>query len=138
MGSESRTVYRFDGFTLDLIRGVLRSPDGSEVALRPKSFDMLRFMVTHAGRLMDRDELMQAVWPDVIVTDDSITQCIMDVRRGWEIKRNACCERCRAAATCSMLPSRARVLTSAADHRLSGRTPMVLPRHCRRRRRTDP
>jgi TolB-like protein len=81
MGSDPRLVYRFDRFTLNLIRGVLLAPDGSELALRPKSFDMLRFMVTHAGRLMDRDELMQAVWPGVIVTDDSITQSIMDIRR---------------------------------------------------------
>jgi TolB-like protein len=70
----------FAGFQLDLARGCLRGPDGAERALRPKAFDVLRHLVAQAGRLVSRDELMQAVWPEVIVTDDSITQCIAEVR----------------------------------------------------------
>src|SRR5580698_6750458 len=81
MSSEPRAIYRFDGFTLDLVRGGLFSKDGAQLALRPKSFDLLRFLVLNAGRLVDRDELMQAVWPNVFVTDDSITQCVKDIRR---------------------------------------------------------
>src|SRR5271154_1703011 len=84
MGSEWRAGYRFDRFTLDLIRGALRAHDGSELALRPKSFDLLRYMVINAGRLIDRDELMQAVWPGVFVTDESITQCVKDIRRALD------------------------------------------------------
>ena len=42
---------------------------------------MLEYFVEHADRLIDRDELMHAVWPDVIVTDDSIAQCIGEIRR---------------------------------------------------------
>jgi TolB-like protein/DNA-binding winged helix-turn-helix (wHTH) protein len=83
MGSEWRAGYRFDRFTLDLIRGALRADDGSELALRPKSFDLLRYMVINAGRLLDRDELMQAVWPGVFVTDES-TQCVKDIRRALD------------------------------------------------------
>jgi TolB-like protein/Tfp pilus assembly protein PilF len=81
MSSEPRAVYRFDRFTLDLVRGGLFAEDGSQLALRPKSLDLLCYMVTHAGQLVDRDELMQAVWPNVFVTDDSIAQCIRDIRR---------------------------------------------------------
>lgn len=81
MGPDLKAIYRFDRFTLDLVRGTLFAADGSELTLRPKSFAMLRHMVMHAGRLMDRDELMQAVWPDVFVTDDSIAQCVRDIRR---------------------------------------------------------
>jgi adenylate cyclase len=84
MGSEGRAGYRFDRFTLDLIRGALRADDGSELALRPKSFDLLRYMVINAGRLIDRDELMQAVWPGVFVTDENITQCVKDIRRALD------------------------------------------------------
>jgi TolB-like protein/Flp pilus assembly protein TadD len=80
MGSE-KAVYRFDGFTLDLGQGALRTADGGELALRPKSFALLRHMVEHAGRLVDRDEVMRAVWPGVFVTDDSIAQCVKEVRR---------------------------------------------------------
>src|SRR5271170_4128631 len=81
MSPDLKAIYRFDCFTLDLVRGTLFAADGSELMLRPKSFAMLRHMVMHAGRLMDRDELMQAVWPGVFVTDDSIAQCVRDIRR---------------------------------------------------------
>jgi TolB-like protein/DNA-binding winged helix-turn-helix (wHTH) protein len=74
-------AYRFGGFTLDLARGALLGPGGAEVPLRPKSFALLRLLVESAGRLLDRDAIMAAVWPDVTVTDDSITQCVRDVRR---------------------------------------------------------
>ncbi|MFC7551279.1 transcriptional regulator [Pseudoroseomonas wenyumeiae] len=66
---------------MDLDRGCLRQQSGSILVLRPKSFDVLRYLLENAGRLVSRDELMQAVWSDVIVTEDNITQCIMEVRR---------------------------------------------------------
>lgn len=72
---------RFNGFTLDLARGALRTVDGAEVPLRPKSFALLRHLAENAGQVVDRDALMQAVWPGIIVTDDSITQCVREIRR---------------------------------------------------------
>lgn len=81
MGADaSRAVYRFDRFVLDLARGALLA-DGAECALRPKCFALLRCLVENAGRLVGRDEIMQAVWPGVFVTDDSIAQCIREIRR---------------------------------------------------------
>src|SRR3954454_959660 len=80
-GRRLLVAYCFDRFTLDLPRGTLLAPDGSELPLRPKSFALLRLLVENAGRLLDRDVIMAAVWPDVFVTDDSITQCVRDVRR---------------------------------------------------------
>lgn len=76
-----RVAYRFEGFTLDLARGALLAPSGAELPLRPKSFALLRLLVEHAGRLLDRDAILEAVWPGVYVTDDSITQCVRDVRK---------------------------------------------------------
>lgn len=76
-----RTVYRFGRFVLDTSRGAVLAPDGTEVPLRPKSFALLRLLVENAGRLLDRDTIMAAVWPDVTVTDDSITQCVRELRR---------------------------------------------------------
>jgi DNA-binding winged helix-turn-helix (wHTH) protein len=73
------TVYRFGQFVLDLRRGVLLA-DGSERALRPKSFALLRHFVENSERLIGRDEIMRAVWPDLFVTEDSITQCIREIR----------------------------------------------------------
>jgi TolB-like protein/Tfp pilus assembly protein PilF len=76
-----RPVYRFDCFTLDLTRGALLAPSGMEVPLRPKSFSLLCLLVEHAGRLLDRDTIQQALWPGVCVCDDSIGQCVKDVRQ---------------------------------------------------------
>jgi adenylate cyclase len=76
-----RAVYRFDGFTLDLVRGALLGPDGAEIPLRPKAFSLLRHFVENAGRLLDRDEILAAVWPGVFVTEDSVGQCLKEARR---------------------------------------------------------
>ncbi len=75
------TVYRFDCFTLDLVRGALLAAGGTEIALRPKAFALLRQLVENAGRLIDRGEIMAAIWPGVIVTDDSVTQAVKEIRR---------------------------------------------------------
>src|ERR1019366_8437954 len=48
---------------------------------RPKSFALLRLFAENPGRLIDRDEIMRAVWPGIFVTDDSIAQCISEIRR---------------------------------------------------------
>jgi predicted ATPase/DNA-binding winged helix-turn-helix (wHTH) protein len=76
-------VFRFEGYALDLRRGCLRRDD-REIELRPKCFAMLRYLVENAGRLVPKDELIQAVWPNVIVTDDSLTRCMSDIRRALQ------------------------------------------------------
>ncbi len=80
MRSEAPSACRFDRFVLDLRRGVVLD-NGVECPLRPKSFALLRHFVGNPGRLIGRDEIMQAVWPGVFVTDDSIAQCMRDIRR---------------------------------------------------------
>ncbi|MCU0989653.1 MAG: winged helix-turn-helix domain-containing protein [Xanthomonadales bacterium] len=45
------------------------------------AFDALGFLVRHAGRVVTKDELIAAVWPGLVVTDDSIARCISDIRR---------------------------------------------------------
>jgi DNA-binding winged helix-turn-helix (wHTH) protein len=79
MQSVGEKVFLFEGFTLDLRRGCLRSRD-REIELRPKSFEVLRHLVENAGRLVSKEELIQAVWPNVIVTDESLVRCVSDVR----------------------------------------------------------
>jgi TolB-like protein/DNA-binding winged helix-turn-helix (wHTH) protein len=73
-------MYRFAGFTFDTVRGLLLGLDGNEIRLRPKSFCLLRFLLTNSGRLIPKDELMAALWPRVIVGDDSLMQCVSDLR----------------------------------------------------------
>ncbi|MBB6182336.1 winged helix-turn-helix domain-containing tetratricopeptide repeat protein [Pseudorhizobium flavum] len=72
--------YRFGSFVLDLERMALID-DGTQIELRPKAFDTLRVLVERAGCLVTKDELVAAVWPDVIVNDDALAQCVRDVRK---------------------------------------------------------
>ena len=72
-------VLYFDRFSLDLARGCLRAGD-QEIELRPKAFEVLKYLATNAGRLVTKQDLYEAVWPNVIVSDDSIAQCIRELR----------------------------------------------------------
>jgi adenylate cyclase len=74
-------MLRFGDVVLDVDRGLLRDSKGAEVALRPKSLDLLLELARNPGRVMSRDVLFDAVWPDVTVTEDSIAQCVREVRR---------------------------------------------------------
>jgi predicted ATPase/DNA-binding winged helix-turn-helix (wHTH) protein len=76
---ESVAAICFGRFTLDLRRGCLRHDD-TEIKLRPKSFEVLRHLVENAGRLVPKDEIMRAVWPNVTVSDESLARCISDIR----------------------------------------------------------
>lgn len=71
---------QFDHFNLDLARGCLRAGD-QDIYLRPKTFDVLRYLVENAERLVSRQELHDAVWPNVAVSDDSLVQCIRELRK---------------------------------------------------------
>jgi DNA-binding winged helix-turn-helix (wHTH) protein len=76
----SHRIYSFEDFTLDMDRGCLLRA-GQEVRLRPKSFEVLKYLVEHHGRLVSKNDLMHAVWADAFVTDDSLVQCLIEVRR---------------------------------------------------------
>src|SRR5262245_46780927 len=80
---ETHTVFpaalSFEAYRLDLKRCVLLR-GGEPIRLRPKAFDVLRYLVEHAGRLVSKEELIAAVWRGVSVTDDSIVQCVKDIR----------------------------------------------------------
>ena len=56
-------------------------PDDTFVQIRPKSFDVLLYLCRHSGRLVEKETLVQAVWKDICVTDDSLVQCIVGIRK---------------------------------------------------------
>ena len=70
----------FGSFTLDLDRFCVRGPLG-QVDLRRKSFEVLRYLLEHRGKVARKEELLEAVWPNVTVGDDSLAQCISEIRR---------------------------------------------------------
>jgi predicted ATPase/DNA-binding winged helix-turn-helix (wHTH) protein len=77
---DSSPLYRFGEFTLDISKGCLFN-GGLEIKLRPKLYQALKYFVENPGRLISKQELMQAVWPDAFVTDDSLVQCVLELRR---------------------------------------------------------
>src|SRR5215470_16486499 len=51
------------------------------IALRPKSFAVLRYLVARAGRLVTKEELAEAVWPGLVVSDSTLTVCLGEIRK---------------------------------------------------------
>ncbi len=77
--SAPRGALRFGAFTLDPVRCSLQRAS-IEVPLRRQAFDMLRYLAENRGRLITKDELIQAIWRKPAVSDDSLVRCIKDIR----------------------------------------------------------
>jgi DNA-binding winged helix-turn-helix (wHTH) protein/tetratricopeptide (TPR) repeat protein len=73
-------VLRFADFELDQQRAELRGPGGEAIKLRPKTLGILILLAANAGRAVSKQELMDAVWPNIHVGDDSLFQCIREIR----------------------------------------------------------
>jgi TolB-like protein len=58
--------------------------DGIALSLRPKSFDVLTYLVQNPGRLIPKAELIDKVWQDVAVTENSMVQCIKEIRQALQ------------------------------------------------------
>ena len=75
-------TYEFDRFRVDATQRLLRSRgDGEPIPLTSKAFETLLYLVEHPGQLVDKTELMQAVWPNVVVEENNLNQSISAVRR---------------------------------------------------------
>ena len=74
-------VYEFGNFRLDTAKRLLRHLDGTTVPLTPRVFETLLYMVEHHGTVLDKEQLMEAVWPDSIVEENNLSQNISTLRR---------------------------------------------------------
>lgn len=77
----SKHEVRLPCHVIDLDADELRSAAGDHIELRPRSFAVLRRLAENAGKLVKKEDIFTAVWNDVCVTDDSLTQCIADIRK---------------------------------------------------------
>jgi DNA-binding winged helix-turn-helix (wHTH) protein len=68
-------------YTVDLSRELLTNVRGEAVPLRPRAWLVLKLLALRAGRLVSKDEILEEVWPDTVVTEDSLVQTIGDIRR---------------------------------------------------------
>lgn len=74
-------AYEFGEFRLELGKRLLRSRDGNTMPLTPRVFDTLLYMVEHHDIVLDKERIMEAVWPDSIVEENNLTQNISTLRR---------------------------------------------------------
>ena len=72
--------YTFDSFTLDTRRGALLRL-GVEIPIRAQSFQVLTYLLSQHGSLVGKDELHREIWGNKIVSDDSLTHCLLDIRK---------------------------------------------------------
>lgn len=74
-----RTAYEFGPFVLEAAeRRLMRH--GEPVALAPRAFDVLVFLVAQAGRLVSKQDVFDRVWRGALVTDGALTQCVRQIR----------------------------------------------------------
>jgi DNA-binding winged helix-turn-helix (wHTH) protein len=71
-----RTIQAIDfaDFRLDLRAGSL-TRGGASIALRPKTWAVLRYLVDRPGVLVTKDELLEAIWTDTTVTESVLSTC---------------------------------------------------------------
>ncbi|HEX6625028.1 MAG TPA: winged helix-turn-helix domain-containing protein [Pyrinomonadaceae bacterium] len=81
VGEPQPQIYEFGDFRLDTSERLLTARDGRVVPLTPKPFETLLYLVEHAGKVLNKDELMRAVWPDTAVEENNLSQCISALRR---------------------------------------------------------
>jgi TolB-like protein/DNA-binding winged helix-turn-helix (wHTH) protein len=74
-------MFSVNGIVIDLANERLSDASGNSIVLRPQCFAVLRALSEKQNQLVTKDELIQTVWPEIAVTDDSLVQCIHEVRR---------------------------------------------------------
>jgi tetratricopeptide (TPR) repeat protein/DNA-binding winged helix-turn-helix (wHTH) protein len=80
MSGSGNSIYRLGDVVVDTTQGCLKR-DGQEQYLRPKTFQVLVYLIEHRERLVTKEELMENLWPETAVTDDALVQCIVDIRK---------------------------------------------------------
>jgi len=80
MEADSADAIELPGFVIDLRQRELRNAAGERVPLRPQAFEVLRCLARRAGQLVAKDELVREAWSGVVVTDDSLVQCVKLIR----------------------------------------------------------
>jgi len=81
IGTKSPEIIPLHGYLFSTKCKELQSLDGQTVALRSQSAEVLATLAARAGEIVSKDEIIAAVWADTFVTDDSLVQCIADIRR---------------------------------------------------------
>ena len=79
--SASSVIYAFEEFEIDSSKRLLFDPNGKPLQLMPKAFDILIYLVKNHQRVIEKDELMDAIWPDTVVEENNLTQNVSSIRK---------------------------------------------------------
>jgi DNA-binding winged helix-turn-helix (wHTH) protein/tetratricopeptide (TPR) repeat protein len=79
-GPDAAETVRFGDFTIDPVRREIRH-QGREIDVQPRVFDLLVYLARHRDRAVGKDELQDAVWPGMIITETALTRAIMKARK---------------------------------------------------------
>ena len=80
MDQSQTKIYEFDDFRVDAGSRLL-TKTGEQISLTPKVFDTLLYLVENSGKIIEKDELMSALWTDTIVEENNLSQNISILRR---------------------------------------------------------
>lgn len=89
MNAPPSHLLTFGDFRLELEERRLLRSDGTEVPLTPRVFETLRYLVEHAGHLVDKRAIMDAVWSDCLVEENNLAQAISKLRQVFGEKAGA-------------------------------------------------
>ena len=81
MNEPQTPIYEFGNFRLCAAKRLLLKGVDEIVPLMPKAFDTLLYLIEHPGKVIEKNELMSAIWADTIVEDNNLTQNISILRR---------------------------------------------------------
>jgi TolB-like protein/tetratricopeptide (TPR) repeat protein len=74
-------LYEFAGFRLDADKRLLLQRDGAVVGLTPKAYETLAYLVEHSGAVVEKEQMIRAIWPDTAVEENNLTQNVSLLRR---------------------------------------------------------
>ena len=74
------TAFVFEGFRLDLRKRRLSDPSGQVVGLSGRAYDVLVYLVENRARVVPKEELMRAGWPQVVVEENNLHQAVHQIR----------------------------------------------------------
>ena len=80
MSSHENHLYEFGPYVMDTRSRILLK-DGATVRLTPKAFDTLYVLVQHASQVVDKEQLLKEVWPDIFVEEGSLSHNIHNLRK---------------------------------------------------------
>jgi tetratricopeptide (TPR) repeat protein/DNA-binding winged helix-turn-helix (wHTH) protein len=74
------SIYRAEGLEISPRRREVLFA-GAPISLRPKSFDVLIYLIRHRDRVVPKDELLRELWPGAAVSENSVAQCVIELRK---------------------------------------------------------